>query len=114
MPNSDDNPSQRLVRDDCPVILDIQDKNRVKRLSVLMCTRNDRQLIYSHKTIYKKFYKIFEPTVPIDLKVASNSRKAIPGKSSEDSLERSIRRSKRNIKDYIFNNEFEWFVNITF
>ena len=73
----------------------------------------DNNVIYAQKTIYNRFYKIYEPFAPIvtnqDPNTIKNKRRDI-----EKPFERSTRRTKKNIKDYVFNNEFDYFVSFTY
>jgi hypothetical protein len=84
---------------------------------------NAKQRLKAQATYYPNFVRVFIPFHDIyklqpnlenrDLVAEIGSDNLIVGKQKETDLERSIRRSRKNIKDYILCNNFDVFATFT-
>ena len=95
-----------------------------RRLSELLMPVTERQasvVVYSFAKIYPHTVRVFTPSTPyLQLKggmilkknLASLTRRR--GESTETSLDRSIRRTRSKIADYVVCNEFTHFATFTF
>lgn len=66
---------------------------------------------------YPDMYKVIKYYNPLFIKTNYDKVQKIvnnKNKNLEDNIQRSVRRTKSVIKDYILSNEFEWFVTFTF
>lgn len=83
-------------------------------------------LVNAKATYYLKFVRVFIPNKPYEkLKPGLELRKAVYGNitpkepdeknvPNENDIERSIRRTRKSIKDYTFRNEFDHLATFTF
>lgn len=69
---------------------------------------------------YPEMFKVIKYHTPLFIKTNYNKvpkiKKSIDDKNCqiEDNVQRSVRRTKSVIKDYVLSNNFEWFVTFTF
>lgn len=124
----------------CPVLLDIQDSNRVEIMNDLdliqkvfgkVSFADSQYLVHVSAKHYKNITKVFIPNVPYLKKipfiepettdtedwvsrVKDHSLIKDPNKTSNESnFERSLRRTKTTISDIVLSNEFDLFPTFT-
>lgn len=104
-----------------PVLLDIQDINRVNLKNII---KDKTELEVSFEVRAKASYYpsqtiVYIPNRPFTkiknlYELANKNTKPKKGKQNVEDIERSIRRTKKNIKDYALCNAFELFATFTF
>ena len=108
-----------------PVLLDIQDINRVNSKAFTELFKGKTRIeasykVFSQATYYPNYTKIYTFKNPIDKLLPymegtdTKPKKKTSARSNGEDFERSIRRSKRRIKDYVLCNDFELFCTFTF
>lgn len=77
-------------------------------------------LVFARAIYYKTKVRVYIPNIPFQLngfEVNSSCRHSLTGPSSEannDNIERSLRRTRKKLSDYILCNTFELFITFTF
>lgn len=101
--------------------LAMKETNRLLKLLKELTKQEASHKVYSQATYYPEYVKVYIPHQPYEklipfmegrkvLTLSPVSNKA----STEDNYERSIRRTKKLISDYVECNSFELFVTFTF
>lgn len=78
------------------------------------------RLVFARATFYPNKIRVFIPNVPFEVDSESDAVSRCPksmdtaNTTTDEDLERSIRRSKKRISDYVLCNPFELFVTFTF
>jgi hypothetical protein len=77
--------------------------------------------VYASATYYPDFVRVYIPNEPYDKLLPGMERKSVlvrtkigSGEATETDIERSLRRSKKAIRDYALCNKFELFATFTF
>jgi len=101
-----------------PVLLDIQDKNRVTG-SKYQISSDIRTLVTTQAVVYSTYVRRYIPNTPFLQGLEGYESKTKQGREPQSDLyetneERSIRRTRAKIKDLVDSNDFEWFGTFTF
>jgi hypothetical protein len=105
----------------------------IDRLQKLLAPKTKAQStnkVYALATYYPDFTRIYIPKTPYDKREAGmehmpdtgkiypkkdkENDESNPGENELENLERSLRRSKQTIRDYVYNNRFDIFATFTF
>ena len=76
--------------------------------------------VYARATYYPDFIRVYIPHTPYDrlssnMEARTKLKKSVIGqKQSEEDIERSLRRTKKTLRDYVLCNRFELFATFTF
>ena len=82
---------------------------------------NPYRAVYSIATYYPGMVRLFVPTSPRlvlrpELESYGYTKKRVKGQKSEisdEDQERSVRQSRKTLRDILLRNKFEWFVTLT-
>ncbi len=108
---------------ECPLLLDNKGhiKHKMKILKEFIGIQNPSYLVKAKATYHKFFTELWVPNDPYQkLKDGWELHNALDlrtmrgqSENREESIERSIRRTKREVRNLAGNNDFQWFVTFT-